>query len=178
MESSKYRVEASTSFDPDWKPGDKQPCPYGNDMKTIVPSEHNCYPLVISAVLPRPIGFISSMNKEGLLNLAPYSYFQAVSHDPPCTVLSASGSGARGGARKDTQANIEETGEFVVNIMSEWFVEAANHTCGNFDPDVSEWDLCGLTPIPSRTVGHLFHLALRLCDGAPFIVSFAAPLRR
>ena len=61
-------------------------------------------------------------------------------------------SGARGGARKDTQANIEETGEFVVNIMSEWFIEAANHTCGNFDPDVSEWDLSGLTPIPSEQV--------------------------
>lgn len=55
-------------------------------------------------------------------------------------------SGARGGGLKDTAANILETGEFVVNIISDWFVEAANHTCGNFDAGEDEFTLSGLTP--------------------------------
>jgi flavin reductase (DIM6/NTAB) family NADH-FMN oxidoreductase RutF len=54
--------------------------------------------------------------------------------------------------QKDTYANIKATGEFTVNILSEWFVEAANHTCGEYPPDVSEWHLSGLTAVPSVKV--------------------------
>lgn len=61
-------------------------------------------------------------------------------------------SGARDGDFKDTAANILATGEFVVNIISEWFVEAANHTCGNYDAGINEFGLSGLTPMASTNV--------------------------
>jgi flavin reductase (DIM6/NTAB) family NADH-FMN oxidoreductase RutF len=57
-----------------------------------------------------------------------------------------------GGNRKDSCQNILDTGEFVVNIMSTWFLEAANHTCGSYDPDVNEFEVSGLTPVPSDVV--------------------------
>lgn len=55
----------------------------------------------------------------------------------------------RDGSDKDSLRNIKQTSQFVVNIMSEWFVESANHTCGNFPPDIDEMAVAGLTPIPS-----------------------------
>lgn len=178
----------------------------------------------------------------GVGNLAPFSYFNVISHDPPCVVISVCTSGARKGGYKDTAQNILDTGyeyeseklawvycdgdiysawilisgfhiwiilshslnescvkkwsskqllrvritfklateehfmkiilcgfrEFCVNIISEWFVEAANHTCGNYDPDVNEMDLSGLTPEPSIKVmtftsssGHLYQTKLQ-----------------
>lgn len=60
------------------------------------------------------------------------------------------------GAKKDSLVNIEETGEFVANIMSEWFIESANFTCGNFDPDVDEMKLAGLTPEQSDVYRYRF----------------------
>lgn len=54
--------------------------------------------------------------------------------------------------QKDTYANIKATGEFTVSIISEWFVESANHTCGEYPPDVNEWRISGLTPLPSIKV--------------------------
>eukprot|EP00803_Ostreobium_quekettii_P011546 evm.model.scf_418.4 EVM.evm.TU.scf_418.4 scf_418:26217-29133(+) len=138
-----------------WNPGDKQPCPFGhNDMVALDPADLGAgqYPLVISTVVPRPIAFVSSLSADGVANLAPFSYFNAVAHDPPHVVVSICRSGARSGGKKDTLANIEATGEFVVCIISEWFIEAANHTCGNYDADVDEMQLSGLTPIPSTKV--------------------------
>ena len=82
---------------PDWKPGDSQPIPYEGDYITLDPAVLGgsaCYPLVISAVVPRPIGFLSTQSDAGKVNLSPYSYFGAMGHDPPlvrssCTCAAA-----------------------------------------------------------------------------------------
>jgi len=141
---------------PHWKPTDPQPHPFPTDVyieyDTARETKSSAYPLAISVITPRPIALISSCNKEGQFNLAPYSYFNCVGHDPFTLVIGINRSGTRGGGKKDTLANIEETGEFVINIMSEWFVEAANHACGDFDSSVDELALAGLTPIASKRV--------------------------
>ena len=72
------------------------------------------------------------------------------------------------GDKKDTWANIEATGEFVVNVVNEWFVNAANHTCGNFSPEEDEFDISGLTKVPSikvkppRVAESAFHMECKL----------------
>mmetsp|Transcript_34059 Transcript_34059/g.87319 ORF Transcript_34059/g.87319 Transcript_34059/m.87319 type:complete len:275 (-) Transcript_34059:102-926(-) len=138
---------------PEWQPGVKQPPPFRSS--TWVPIDpakvKTCYPLMISAYVPRPIALISSMSADGVGNVAPYSYSGCVGHDPPAIAISINNKGA-GGPVKDSANNILATKEFVVNIMSDWYVEAANHTCGNFDPDVNEMELAGLTPQPSTCV--------------------------
>ncbi|CAM9312486.1 unnamed protein product [Phaeothamnion confervicola] len=90
------------------------------------------------------------MDADGNGNLAPYSYFNALSHDPP--MLAVSCCRKPGGVFKDSYRNIAATGELVINIISEWFIEAANHTCGAFPPEVNEMKLAGLAPRPSREV--------------------------
>jgi len=109
------------------------------------------YGLLISAVTPRPIALISSVSKDGIINCAPFSYFNVVSHDPPIVMIGICING-RTGTKKDSLVNIEQTGQFVVNIISSWFVESANHTCGAFDPEVNEMDVAGLTAIPSELI--------------------------
>ena len=143
-------VQLKASPNPDWKEGERQSCPYGDDVGrhvAVAPADvpGGTYALLVSAVVPRPIALCSSISADGFVNLSPYSYFGAVSHDPPVVALGCCRSGARGGARKDTLANIEATGTFVVHIMSDWYVESANHTCGNYDPHVDEFELAGLT---------------------------------
>ncbi|KAI1768986.1 hypothetical protein GGR53DRAFT_475202 [Hypoxylon sp. FL1150] len=103
------------------------------------------YKLLISGVVPRPIGFVSSVSADGRTrNLAPFSYFNMVNHDPPLFVVGFSSSAA---SPKDTLRNILETGECVVNIISEGFVEAANATSVDAPYGASEWDVSGLTPV-------------------------------
>eukprot|EP00271_Cylindrocystis_brebissonii_P021506 TRINITY_DN7706_c0_g1_i1.p1 TRINITY_DN7706_c0_g1~~TRINITY_DN7706_c0_g1_i1.p1 ORF type:complete len:302 (-),score=57.24 TRINITY_DN7706_c0_g1_i1:326-1231(-) len=122
------------------------------DVHHVVTSENGpgvLYPLTISAVVPRPIAFISSMSKDGVRNLSPYSYFNAVAHDPPILAIGQCWSK---GKPKDSLANILETKEFVVSIISEWFVEAANHTCGPYPFEVDEMELAKLTPVASHMV--------------------------
>ncbi|KAI8467891.1 MAG: hypothetical protein J3K34DRAFT_428932 [Monoraphidium minutum] len=142
---------------PGWAPGEPQPPPYGmgTPMIALDPAtldKPNLYAFMISAVVPRPVAFVSSASAAGDVNLAPYSYFNVMSHDPPVLAIGMSRSGSRGGGKKDSMINIEETGEFVVNIMSDWFIEAANHTSGEFDRGVDEMALTGLTPAASAAV--------------------------
>ena len=94
---------------------------------------------------PRPIGWISSTSLAGRLNLAPYSFFNAFNYTPPIVGFSSIG-------YKDTVRNIEETGEFVWNLVTRPLAEAMNQTCAAAPPDVSEFDLAGLTPVASRLV--------------------------
>lgn len=108
---------------------------------------HN-YSLMISGIVPRPIGLTSTISAEGKANLAPLSYFQIVDHDPPVFMLAFSG---RGGALKDTLRNLRETGEVVLNTVSENMIEAVNATSVDAPPDVSKWVLSGLTKGPSTT---------------------------
>jgi len=140
---------------PGWKPGDKQPLPFpsGTDgMRAIDPNSiKSNYPLVISAYVPRPVAFACTLSADGVRNLAPFSYSGAVGHDPPAIMLSCCRKGS-GGPTKDTLDNIVATKEFTLNMMSEWFIEAANHCCIPAPPEEDEMDLAGLSPLPSVVV--------------------------
>lgn len=107
------------------------------------------YKLLISGVVPRPIGFVSTIGKDGKRNLAPFSYFTLVNHDPPIFTIGFSGGK---GNPKDTAKNVLETGELTINIISEWFIEAANFCSTNSPYGVDEWKLSGLTPLESKVV--------------------------
>ncbi|KAL5378484.1 hypothetical protein DPSP01_009066 [Paraphaeosphaeria sporulosa] len=142
---------------PDWKPGQgannaeglskkhREIDPYAEGRPAI----HN-YKLLISGVVPRPVGFVSTISGDGKsTNLAPFSYFNMISHDPPLFVL-----GFAGGVlnAKDTLANLLKTGECTLNIISQDFIEAANYTSLNAPEDVSEWTFSGLHPAKSSIV--------------------------
>lgn len=96
-----------------WTAPTPQPPPFDADaMHTVDPASVPSavlYPLVISAVVPRPVGFASTVSKDGSVNLAPYSYFNAVSHNPFMVAMGVCRSPSRGGGKKDTLQNIEET---------------------------------------------------------------------
>ncbi|MFN4124265.1 flavin reductase family protein [Pannonibacter indicus] len=96
-------------------------------------------------VAPRPIGWISSLSAEGMANLAPYSFFNAVADTPPIVMFSSSG-------WKDSVRNIEATGEFVCNIVSYDLRDEMNASSAPVGPDVSEFDLAGLEMAPSNLV--------------------------
>ncbi|KNZ52532.1 hypothetical protein VP01_3540g2 [Puccinia sorghi] len=100
--------------------------------------------------VPRPIGFCSTLSADGRPNLAPFSYFNAAGSNPPCVMMSCTTNSTS--VDKDTAANIRNTKQFVIAIISESFIEAANYTSINTPPDVSEWTLSGLTPGPSVKV--------------------------
>ena len=109
------------------------------------------YKLIIGAIVPRPIAWVSSMNKAGRLNLAPFSYFTAVSTDPMTLLFCPGWSNARE-RMKDTLYNIREVPEFVINITDEATKEAMNLTATEFDADVDEFEWAGVTPTPSQTI--------------------------
>lgn len=94
---------------------------------------------------PRPIGWISSCSKDGALNLAPYSFFNAFNYIPPIVGFASIG-------YKDSVRNVEETGEFAWNLTTRALAEAMNQTCANVPPEVNEFELAGLTPTPSRVI--------------------------
>ncbi|GAA5965049.1 hypothetical protein JCM8115_005697 [Rhodotorula mucilaginosa] len=119
------------------------------DPATVEP-KGGLYKMMISAVTPRPIGFLSTVNAKGERNLAPFSYFNMVSHDPPCVMAAFTHPSAD--ELKGTCENILDTKEFVANLISEPFVEAANYTSIDAPKGVSEWPLSGLTPVDSKTI--------------------------
>ena len=96
-------------------------------------------------VAPRPIGWISSMDNEGRVNLAPYSFFNAVCDRPPMVMFSSSG-------WKDTVGNIQATGEFVCNLVTRPLAEKMNQTSASLPHGVNEFEFAGLAPAPSRMV--------------------------
>jgi flavin reductase (DIM6/NTAB) family NADH-FMN oxidoreductase RutF len=104
-----------------------------------------------SLIVPRPIGWISTLSRQGVVNLAPYSYFNAVCDRPP-TVMFASGGARTDDRRKDSQRNAEETGEFVVNLATWDLREAMSATSATVDRDVNEMALAGLASLPSIKV--------------------------
>jgi len=106
------------------------------------------YQILTSAVVPRPIGFISSLSPEGVANLAPFSFFNAVCGEPPMIIFSA----ANRHPLKDTLSNVQATREFVVNIVSEDIAEAMNLTAGDYASDINEFEISGLTPVASDIV--------------------------
>src|SRR6185436_20017038 len=107
------------------------------------------YHLMISAICPRPIAFVTSLSTSGVLNAAPFSYFNGVSSTPPIISLAI---GSKKTGRKDTWRNIEETGEFVVNIVTPEHMDAVIIGAHDHPPEVSEFDLAKLTRLPSAKV--------------------------
>ena len=117
----------------------------------ITPSTFPNFNRVLTGVVvPRPIAFVSSVSEDGVVNLAPFSFFNAVAYSPPTVVLGISRQADW--KEKDTLANIEATGEFVVNVVSDEIAEAMNATAAEFPADVDEFEISGLTPAPSDIV--------------------------
>jgi flavin reductase (DIM6/NTAB) family NADH-FMN oxidoreductase RutF len=96
-------------------------------------------------VAPRPIGWISTRDRQGRINLAPYSFFNAFSESPPIVGFSS-------GGRKDSLRNAEETGEFVANLATKALAEAVNLSSASVPPGVDEMAMAGLTAAPCRLV--------------------------
>jgi|WetSurMetagenome_2_1015567.scaffolds.fasta_scaffold240572_2 flavin reductase (DIM6/NTAB) family NADH-FMN oxidoreductase RutF len=103
-----------------------------------------------SCVVPRPIGWISTVSREGIDNLAPYSQFQNLGFDPPFVMFSANQ--AQRCVRKDSVINAEETGEFVYNMATYDLRDAVNRSAATVPPEVDEFDLAGVTKAPSIKV--------------------------
>jgi flavin reductase (DIM6/NTAB) family NADH-FMN oxidoreductase RutF len=114
------------------------------------------YKLMTGIIVPRPVALISTVDSNGVANLAPFSFFTGVGSVPPtllfCPTVRARGRGAENDLRKDTLRNVEQTGEFVVNAVSDEISVAANATAAEVAPEVDEFELSGLTPQASELV--------------------------
>ena len=110
------------------------------------------YKLLISSVVPRPIAWVSSVDAEGVRNLAPFSYFMAITDDPPTIAFSCSYRGAGADGRKDTLRNVEATREFVVNVVDDERAAQMNVTSGDYPPEVDEFEVAGLSVAPGARV--------------------------
>ncbi|KAG8769500.1 hypothetical protein FRC12_004933 [Ceratobasidium sp. 428] len=120
--------------------------------KTFEPSKEDprdLYRLMISGIVPRPVAFVSSLASDGTPNLAPFSYFSMVCHNPPIVSVSFTHAPGR---QKDTSVNIRNSKEFTVNIISEPFVEGANWTATDAPVEAEEWTGSGLTQVESTFV--------------------------
>jgi flavin reductase (DIM6/NTAB) family NADH-FMN oxidoreductase RutF len=117
------------------------------DPTKISPTDN--YKLLTGTVIPRPIGWISSINENGIANLAPFSYFNAVCDNPPCVMFSV---GKSNGINKDTLNNVLKSKQFVVNMVSDELLEQMNITAQNLPPNESEFDAAGLTKVASTKV--------------------------
>lgn len=104
-----------------------------------------------ACVVPRPIGWISTLDAAGVRNLAPFSFFNAINEEPPMVMYCASGVHVEGGA-KDSAKNARETGEFVVNLATWDLREAVNRSSAAVRRAVDEFELTGLTPAPCQRV--------------------------
>ncbi|AWB46054.1 hypothetical protein DCC85_19025 [Paenibacillus sp. CAA11] len=121
-------------------------------MITIDPAsqtERDNYKLLIGSIIPRPIAFVTTRSEDGVLNGAPFSYFNIVSSNPPMISLSIQHAGDK---RKDTARNILTAQEFVVHIVDQHNVEKVNQTAANLPPEQSEVTLAGLTPVDSVNI--------------------------
>jgi flavin reductase (DIM6/NTAB) family NADH-FMN oxidoreductase RutF len=109
------------------------------------------YRLLSASIVPRPIAFVTTVNKNGLPNAAPFCFFMGVTPSPPTIAISIMRRGD-GGDKKDTIRNIEATRDFVVNVVDEALASAMNMASGSYPSDMSEFDVTGLTPVPSEYV--------------------------
>lgn len=107
------------------------------------------YKLLTGTIIPRPIGWISTVDNHGNNNLAPFSYFNMVSSDPPCVMFSTR---RDNNTNKDTLNNVLQNGEFVVNLVTQNVVEQMNSTSQAVAPTVDEFELAGVTPIDSVSI--------------------------
>lgn len=134
----------------------------------VVPSQlahREVYNILISAVVPRPIAWVSSLSASGQPNLAPFSFFNAVCARPPLLAFAPGmrppkrseaaaddAAGHPGAHIKDTLSNIRETGEFVINVVTFDLAEAMNLTSGEYDASINEFELAKVASAPSKVV--------------------------
>jgi len=110
------------------------------------------YKLIIGLVIPRPIGWVSTWSENGVANCAPFSFFNAISEDPPLCILSFNR--RSDGALKHTLKNIRRTGEYVVNLADESTANAMHASSFELPETESEFTANGLTPVPAVKVKH------------------------
>lgn len=118
----------------------------------IDPREHDSarlYQLMTSVIAPRPIAWVSTLSREGVRNLAPFSYFNGVTSKPPLVSIAV---GRRRGARKDTANNASATRELVINVVSEPLLDTMVLTSGEYGPEVDEFELAKVDTLPSVKV--------------------------
>jgi flavin reductase (DIM6/NTAB) family NADH-FMN oxidoreductase RutF len=134
----------------------------------VVPSQlphRELYNILISAVVPRPIAWVSSLSASGQPNLAPFSFFNAVCAKPPLLAFAPGMRAAKklgasavedgrepGWEQKDTLRNVRETGEFVINLVTYELAQAMNLTAGDYDSSVDEFELAKVASAPSKVV--------------------------
>ncbi len=121
------------------------------DPDTLDPK--SAYKLLIGSVVPRPIAWTSTMSTEGVPNLAPFSFFTVASRNPPTLCISVGPRTDDAPGSKDTLANIEATGEFVINIVSVPLSNAMHESSGSHPPEADEFEKAGLMPAPCEVVG-------------------------
>ncbi|MFO1444948.1 flavin reductase family protein [Bacillus sp. Bva_UNVM-123] len=109
------------------------------------------YKLLVGAILPRPIAFVTTINNNGIINAAPFSFFTAICADPLLICFSPMRRGTDH-HKKDTLSNIEATKEFVINVVSEDIVEQMNHCAADFPAEIDELEVSGLNKAESKTV--------------------------
>ena len=118
------------------------------DFGTLAAADR--YKLMVSVIVPRPIAWVVTQNEAGLVNAAPYSFFNGVGGDPP--LVSISIEGRPGGGLKDTAVNIARSGQFVINLVSDAMAQKMVVTAIDFDPAVSEVTEAELATAPSRHI--------------------------
>ena len=141
-----------TSPNPTWKSGDPISSPHHKsklfDAKTLTPAE--IYKLIVNVVVPRPIAFVTTISPSGHINLAPFSFFNAISSNPPTLMIAVTRKSD--GSKKDTLINIEQQGEFVVNMANRWLIEPLVQTSAEYPYGVSELAAVGLSELKSTHV--------------------------
>ncbi|WP_410770449.1 flavin reductase family protein [Fontibacillus sp. BL9] len=112
-------------------------------------SERDNYKLLTGSIIPRPVAFVTTLSGAGILNAAPFSYFNIVTADPPMVSVSVQ---RKQGHPKDTARNAVDQGSFVVHIADESYIRQINETAAALPPEESEIALAGLTPVPSEVI--------------------------
>jgi flavin reductase (DIM6/NTAB) family NADH-FMN oxidoreductase RutF len=123
-------------------------------MLTFNPQEitvQRLHQLLLGSIGPRPIAFASTMNAAGQANLAPFSFFNVFSANPPILIFSPARSG-RTNETKDTYKNVKELPEVVINVVNFDMVHQMSLASSPYSPEISEFEKSGLTPIPSETI--------------------------
>lgn len=118
------------------------------EMKTLSPRDR--YKLLVSTVVPRPIALVASLNENGVVNAAPYSFFNVMGSDPP--IIAFAPGDVAPGMPKDTARNIAASGEWVVNLVDENLANAMNLCATDFPPEISEIEAAHLATVPSLQV--------------------------
>jgi len=107
------------------------------------------YGLMTGCIVPRPIAWVTTVSVSGILNAAPFSYFTSVSTEPPLVLIAIE---RRNKLKKDTLVNIEETGEFIINLVTAANVEQMNETSRDYEPFENEIEIAGLDTVPGEMV--------------------------